>query len=283
MNYHTPVLLNETITGLNIKPGGRYIDATVGGGGHTKAMLDAGATVLGIDTDADAVNESNILENEHCRIVQGNFSEIDTIAETYGFKNIDGIVFDLGVSSHQLDTPNRGFSYRYNDAPLDMRLDQTKGITAYEVINHESEETLRIIFETFGEEKRSGGIARAIILSRKVKPIKTTGDVLALIEKQTKGQDVHGVASRIFQAIRIYVNEELKSLKNGLEKGVTLLKPGGRIAVISFHSLEDRIVKQFMQREGLLSITKKAIIAGHDEQMRNSRSRSAKLRIAQKL
>jgi 16S rRNA (cytosine1402-N4)-methyltransferase len=280
--YHTPVLLQEVIHGLQVEAGKRFIDATLGGGGHTKRMLEMGAEVLAIDQDNDAIEENKELTSPHCRIVQGNFRDIETLAEANGWKEIDGVLFDLGVSSHQLDTESRGFSYRFDQAPLDMRFGDTDSPSAQDIVNNGSYEELFNIFATFGEEERAGIIAKEILVTRKKSPIATVGTLKKCIE-QAVGTGNQDIIARIFQAIRIAVNGELTALQAGLAGAMRLTKPGGRIAVISFHSLEDRIVKRFFLNKTLKVIEKKPLIAGIIEQRENRRSRSAKLRIAEKV
>ena len=277
-NYHTPVLLQEAIIGLQVTAGKRFIDATLGGGGHTKKMLELGAEVLAIDEDRDAIEENVKLNGPHCRIVQGNFRDIETIADNNNFLNVDGILFDLGVSSHQLDTTRRGFSYRFDEAPLDMRFGDRDKRRACDIVNKNSEEELFDIFSRFGEEEKALDIARLIISSRKKHEITTVGELKDCLS--TKDVDI---VARIFQALRIAVNSELESLQSGLTGAMKLTKVGGRIAVISFHSLEDRIVKRFFLNNNLKVIDKKPIIPSSKEWTENSRCRSAKLRIAQKL
>jgi len=291
MTYHIPVLLHEVIEGLNVSSGKRFIDATFGGGGHGVEIIRRGGELLGIDTDSEAiVNAKQKIEDgewkidkEKLTLFQGNFRDIDIIAQKKGFERVDGILFDLGVSSHQLDSGERGFSYRFPDMPFDLRMNQKEGIPASEIVNHESEEELKRIIGTYGEEESCGLIAHALVHSRIKKEIQTTGDVLAIIEKVVGERNGYSTASKVFQGFRIYVNDELGNLKIGLDKGLELLRPGGRIAVISFHSLEDRIVKLFFQRKELRIITKKPVIAGMIEQQQSKRSRSAKLRIAEKI
>lgn len=290
MSYHTPVLLQETIEGLNVSKGKRFIDATFGGGGHGWEIVKAGGELLGIDTDPEAItyakqrfeNREQKTEDRKATIVQGNFRDIDEIARAHGFDQVDGILFDLGVSSHQLDTAPRGFSYKWTDAPFDLRLNQTEGVPASYIINHENEEDLKKIIGVFGEEESCGLIAHALVRSRVKKPMVSTGDVLRVLQA-VDGGNAYKTASKVFQAFRIYVNDELASLHSGLEKGLDLVTPGGRIAVISFHSLEDRIVKLFFQRKELKIITRKPIIPKEEEIRINRRSRSAKLRIALKI
>lgn len=272
--YHEPVLVGEVLAGLQVAFGKRYIDATIGGGGHTKEIVKRGGIVLGIDTDGDAVDENKGMQ---WKVVQGNFRNIEQIACENGFEHPDGILFDLGVSSHQLDTKERGFSYRFADAPIDMRLDQAQEKSAKDYLRVATEEELYEIIATYGEEERARAIAHALVRARSITPIQTVGDVIGIIGEQNK------VLSRVFQALRIVVNDELQALKEALIGSHHLLKPGGRLAVISFHSLEDRIVKREMSRPIWLPITKKPIVAEDREMRANKRSRSAKLRIAEKL
>jgi 16S rRNA (cytosine1402-N4)-methyltransferase len=257
-------MVNEVLEGLSVAKGKRFIDATYGGGGHTKAIRDAGGIVLGIDTDPDAKAD-----------VQGNFRNIETIGKEHGFDTVDGILFDLGVSSHQLDTAARGFSYRFEDAPLDLRLNQNEGVTAAELLKTISEQALYEILATYGEVESSRAIVSAIVRTRREHPITTTGDLLTYLNKHQ--------TSQVFQAIRISVNDELNALKEGLEGAKELLKPGGRLVVISFHSLEDRIVKLQLKSDAWKLITKKPITPSEKEVIENKRAHSAKLRIAEKL
>ena len=272
MKKHTPVLVREVVEGLQIRKGGRYIDATFGMGGHSDAIRQKGGIVLGIDVDPDT------------QAVHGNFRNIENIARQNSFDEVDGVLFDLGVSSFQLDTPERGFSYRFSNAPLDMRMDKTNGRTAADIVNTCSEGDLYEIIARYGEEQLAGTIADALIRARHMKPIVTTGDVVDVISSLIRDKNqLPTTLSRVFQALRIAVNDELTALKEGLQGGEELLQPGGRLAVISFHSLEDRIVKRYMQRASLRVVTKHPIIASHDELAGNPRARSAKLRIAEKL
>ncbi len=284
--FHVPVMLEEVLKGLHIEPGGKYIDATVGGGGHGIEIVKRGGVLLGIDADREAVEyavENAKLGREY-KIIQGNFKDIDKIAMSEGFSEVSGILFDLGVSSHQLDTPERGFSYRFTDAPLDLRLDQTKGVTAAQLVNRVSEEELYDIFARFSEEELARPIAHALFRACAVKSVESTGDLVAVVETVVKEQKKrNAVLSRVFQALRIAVNEELTSLRMGLEGAEKLVRKNGRLVVITFHSLEDRIVKQFMRQGEWNVVTKKPIVAGLEEQARNRRARSAKLRVAEKI
>lgn len=264
-SYHEPVLVSEVVDALQVKPGKRYIDGTYGGGGHTRAIRALGGIVLGIDVDPDA------------GAVLGNFRNIERIAKEQGFGMVDGILFDLGVSSHQLDTPKRGFSYRFADAPLDLRMSQETGETAAELVNRMSEQELYEIFTRFGEEERARTIAHDIVRARSIKPIQTTGDMIAVVSSGP------AVLSRIFQALRIVVNDEFGALQEGIEGAYQLLAPGGRLAIISFHSLEDRIVKRKMGDGHWRLVNKKPIVARWNEIQKNKRARSAKLRVVEKL
>lgn len=262
---HIPVLLNEAVDGLAVKPGDTYIDATFGAGGHTAEIEKRGGKVLAIDVDPATLAP-----------VKGNFQDIAKIAKENGFESVSGILFDLGVSSMQLDTPERGFSYRYR-GPLDLRFDQTKGQSAADIINTYSEGELYEIFSRLGEENNARAVARAIVRARAIEKITTTERLVKVIGGSQP------VLSRIFQALRIAVNNELGALRGGLSGAGKLLVNGGRLVVISFHSLEDRIVKQYMRSGGWNVLTKKPITANVDEVQANPRARSAKLRIAQRL
>ena len=291
--YHIPVLLDEVVAGLNIQVGKKYIDATVGGAGHAWEIVKRGGIVLGIDTDQEAVtfaNEKLKREGETkqnvgmWKVIQGNFRDIESIAVREGFNQVDGILFDLGVSSHQLDEGSRGFSYRFTGAPLDLRLNQGSGEDAKDVLKRLNEEELYEIFAKFGEEERSRAIAHALVRARSVKPIETIGDVVRVIgEIVPDERERNGILSRVLQALRIVVNDEMEALRAGLAGAQHLLANGGRLVVVSFHSLEDRVVKQFLAGEHWQPITKKPIIADYKEIYRNRRSRSAKLRIAVKI
>lgn len=274
-SYHEPVLLTQVLEAIQIQPGKQYIDGTVGGGGHAAEIVKRGGILLGIDTDGEAIEFAKEKLGTGVRLVQGNFRNIERIAKENGFDQVHGILLDLGVSSYQLDTPGRGFSYRFSDAPLDLRLDQTKGETALELIHRLSEKELYEIFARFGEEERAGTIARLIVGARGM--IKTTGDLAKIVGKDS------GTLSRVFQALRIAVNDELKALEEGIAGAKRSLVPGGRLAIISFHSLEDRIVKREMGKAGWQLVNKKPIVPTWEEIARNKRSRSAKLRVAEKL
>lgn len=263
--YHIPVLLNEVVAALEIKPGEKYIDCTFGGGGHFRAIQEAGGIVLGIDQDPEAQAP-----------IRGNFAHLKEIADTAGFHPVSGILFDLGVSSHQLETDYRGFSFKRGGlSKLDMRMDQTTGLTAADLINAGSEKELANLFFKYGEERESRKIAKAIVSNR---PVETTNDLAEIILKVShRGKfDRTHPATRVFQALRIAVNDELNSLETALPQALGLLKPGGKLAVISFHSLEDRIVKNFMKKSLLIRPTEQEIA-------NNPKARSGKLRVMEKI
>lgn len=304
---HEPVLLEETINGLNIKPNGIYVDGTLGGAGHSKKILkqlSSKGLLVGIDRDEEALKaaKENLKEFENVKYIHGNHDEITEILESLDIKEVDGILLDLGVSSYQLDERNRGFSYLGNNE-LDMRMDKTQPLTAKKVVNTYSEEELANIIYEYGEERFSRQIARKICEYRKNKEIETTEELVNIIEKSMPAsakKDGHP-AKRTFQAIRIEVNDEIKPLYNTVRNCIKLLKPGGRLCIITFHSLEDRAVKNaYIDAQGKCTcpkdlpycvcgaisegkiINKKPIIATEKEQEENSRSKSAKLRIFEK-
>lgn len=292
-SVHKSVLLQEVIDALIVQPGEHYIDATFGGGGHSLEIIKLGGFVLGIDQDIDAIerfrenNQFTDAEKQNkCIVVQGNFKDIQKIAQEQKCKDVAGILFDLGLSSDQLDVSGRGFTFRY-DEPLDMRMDRDQSLTAEEIVNTWSEDELYTLFVKMGEEINAREIVTQIVKSRKTNPIQTTGALVKIIESVTRVRGKIHPATRVFMALRIAVNDELNALKMGLEQSIDLLKPKGRIAVISFHSLEDRMVKiTFKNREeqgfGTV-ITKKPVIADEEEIIRNKRARSAKLRVFEKI
>lgn len=292
-SVHKPVLLQEVIDALRVRPGVQYIDATFGGGGHSLEIIKHGGLVLGIDQDPEAIvrfeqNEkfADAKDQNKIRVVKGNFKDIKKIAQENGFENVTGILFDLGLSSDQLDVSGRGFSLRY-DEPLDMRMDMNSSMTAEEIINTWSENELYELFIKMGEERNARSIAQKIIKARKEKPITTTKELVAAIEEVIKTRGKIHPATQVFMALRIAVNNELEVLKNGLHQAFDLLEPRGRVAVISFHSLEDRIVKitfKNMEEQGLGTvITKKPVVAAEEEITENKRARSAKLRVFEKI
>lgn len=285
--YHVSVLLQQTIDNLAIQSGKQYIDATLGGGGHTKEILKRGGKVLGIDADSDAISyvEETIID-KNLILAKANFKEIEELANKNGFEKVAGILFDLGVSSHQLEQAERGFSFS-KEGPLDMRMDRDLNVKALDLINGLSKGELHELFTRFGEERFAKLLASSIVKARAVRPITTTTELATIVKNAVylKGKDIHP-ATRIFQALRIIVNDELNSLIEALPKALALLDNGGRIAVISFHSLEDRIVKQQFKawedkREGHI-LTKKPIVATEEEIEQNKRQRSAKLRVFEK-
>ncbi len=307
---HRPVLLPEALELLQVRPGGRYIDATFGGGGHTRAILEASqpdGTVLALDADREAVSRARELVEHHpgrVTVRHANFAEIATVAREMGYQPIDGVLMDLGLSSFQLASPERGFSFR-STGPLDMRFNQlAAGSTAADIVNTYAERDLAQILFTYGEESKARRIARAIVVAREAGRIETTAQLAALVERAVggrRGQPIHP-ATRTFQALRIAVNRELDVLRDALKGALDLLAPGGRIVVISFHSLEDRIVKTFFRNEArgcicppatpvcvcghqpvLRILTPKPIRPSEEELVLNPRSRSALLRAAERL
>lgn len=280
---HVPALLRETLELLDPRPGKILVDATFGFGGHAAAMLSAGAKVIGIDRDPEAVVAA---QNKGIRIIHDNFVNIGKIIK----EQVDGILFDLGVSSYQIDEAKRGFSIRY-DGPLDMRMDQNQALTAAEIVNSWSEEELAKIFSEYGEERFAKRIARAIINHREPRclasGIEITGQLKTIVEQAIPTWRKRESVTRVFQALRIAVNSELENLKKALSVSPEILKPGGRLIVISYHSLEDRMVKWFFrdrEKSGILKIlTKKPTVAKEAEIAANLRARSAKLRGAEKI
>lgn len=278
-NYHIPVLLNDALDYLHIKPGEKYIDTTLGGGGHTRAILKKGGIVLGIDQDEEALK--HVGQKPNLTLAHGNFAHLQAIATENGFSKVSGILFDLGVSTHQLETDYRGFSFN-NAGPLDMRKDPvSQAVTAADLIAAASESELARIIWEYGEDREAWKIAKAI----KATTVKTTNDLAHIILKVRKrtGNDRTHPATRTFQALRIAVNDELGTLSEALNQTVDLLIPGGRLVVISFHSLEDRIVKNFLKTSSLKILTDKPVEPTQSEITENPRSRSAKLRAAEKI
>ena len=297
--YHVPVLLNESIDGLNIQPGGIYVDVTFGGGGHSKeilARINGNGHLYSFDQDADA--ERNVVANKDFTFVCSNFRYLKNWMRYYGVEGLDGLLADLGVSSHHFDDETRGFSFRYEDAPLDMRMNKRAGKTAADIVNDYEESQLADIFYLYGELKNSRRIASALVKARATQKIVTTTDFIKAVEPLFKKEREKKEMAKLFQALRIEVNHEMDALKEMLKAATELLKPGGRLSVITYHSLEDRIVKNVMKAgnpEGKVSqdffgrietpfklINNKVIIPSAEELERNPRSRSAKLRIAEK-
>ena len=309
-NYHYSVMLNESIDGLNIKENGIYVDCTLGRGGHASKILSQLKTglLIGIDQDQEAIDYSKELLSSissNYKIVKNNFRNIDKILEELNINKIDGAIYDLGVSSPQFDEDYRGFSYKF-DSELDMRMDQNNPLTAKYIVNNYSLNDLVRIFKEYGEEKYSYSIAKNIVEQRKSKEISTTFDLVEIIKKSKPTKELNKKghpAKQIFQALRIEVNDELNALEDSLNKILKLLNVGGRLVVISFHSLEDRIVKNIFKENSVVegnrineiidpknikqanyrSINKKVIIPSDEELEENSRSKSAKLRILERL
>lgn len=286
-DYHSSVLLKETIDALSIRKGAMYIDATLGGGGHTEVIREKGGRVLGIDQDEEAIAHASqkFATDKDVVIARGNFRDIQRIAQEHAWTEVAGILFDVGVSSHQLDTGDRGFSF-VHEGPLDMRMDTSLGVKAVDLLHGLSKKELALLFERFGEEPFAHKIAQRIVETRRQAPIATT-TALADIIVRTVGWHTEGhPATRVFQALRIAVNDELHSLEEGLQQAYEILEENGRIAVISFHSLEDRIAKeQFrgFEAEGKgAQLTKKPVVPSQEEMEKNPRSRSAKLRVFEK-
>lgn len=272
---HTPVLLKEVINYLNIKKGGLYIDATFGEGGYAKEILKAGGKVLGIDLDENQIKDGRLkIKDKNLNLEQGNFADIETIAKEYQFFPVDGIVFDLGLSMKQLTDSGRGLSFRNEQEPLDMRLDTNGEKTAADYINTLSEQQLYDLFAKNSEEINSRAVAVSVVRARQVRKIRTVGDLVRIIDRAVGERDTR-VLRRIFQALRIEVNQEFENLKKGLDGAVKLIKRERRILVVTFHSIEDRIVKQFVRERSLRFVTKKPIISDKKDRF----ERSAKLRI----
>lgn len=287
-NYHISVLLQEVLQYLKVTKGEDYIDCTLGGGGHTIAIAKLGGRVLSLDVDQDAIDHVEKLIEKSLRvdIVRENFLHAVDIAQQKGISEVAGILIDLGVSSHQFDEKNRGFSFA--NGPLDMRMDQRLQVRAKDLVNGLTEKELRHLFEKLGEERFAKKIAKVIVEKRKEGQIETTEELANLIKGSVfrSEHDIHP-ATRIFQALRIAVNDELNILEETIPKMVSLLKPGGRLVIISFHSLEDRIVKksfeQLEQENKGIIITKKPVQASEEEVLFNKRARSAKLRVFEKI
>jgi 16S rRNA (cytosine1402-N4)-methyltransferase len=296
--YHVSVLLNESVDGLAIQPDGVYVDVTFGGGGHSREILRRlgdGGRLFGFDQDADA--EQNIVNDDRFTFVRSNFRYISNWMRYYGVEQIDGLIADLGVSSHHFDDETRGFSFRF-DAPLDMRMNKRAGVTAADVLNDYSEEQLADIFYIYGELKNARRIAAAVVKSRSRQRIETTGQLLGLTNGLFAPMTEKKEVTKLFQALRIEVNHEMEALKEMLADACRLLRSGGRLSIITYHSLEDRIVKNMMRSgnaEGKVEqdffgraktplhiINNKVITPSDEELQANPRSRSAKLRIAEK-
>lgn len=290
-DFHIPVLLQEVINFLGIKKDCWYIDCNLGGGGHTKAILQKGGKVLGIDVDPDAISEArkclDKISSDRIIFCQNNFIHLKRLIQEYSLKQVSGILFDLGVSSYQFDNPTKGFSFRPT-SPLDMRMDPALRVKAGDLVHGLNAGELEELFTNLGEEPFAKRIAQAIVVHRKLKPLKTAKELVDVIltVKHRSHTSIHP-ATLVFQALRIAVNDELNSLKAALPQAVDILKPGGKLVVISFHSLEDRVVKDFFreqqQKNVLQVLTKKPVTPNVGEISNNPRSRSAKLRAAMKL
>ena len=305
--FHTSVLLNEVLSFLVTAPGGTYVDATLGGGGHAEALLQRltpSGRLIGLDADPDALSfagERLKRFGDRSTLVQGNFGKLESILSRFGLATVAGVLFDLGVSSFQLDEGSKGFSFR-TDERLDMRMDRSQERDAVTILGETNAEDLTRIFREYGEERYARRIAKKIVERRQQAPVRTSGELSALVAEAVGSRFLTKSLARIFQAIRIEVNNELKHLESGLRQAIDVVAPGGRIVVISYHSLEDRIVKQEFKAASATSIrsgtallpdrpvearlkilTKKPVEALHKEQSENPRSRSAKLRAAERV
>ncbi len=299
--YHIPALLHESVDGMNIRTGSICVDVTFGGGGHSKEILSRLGNkghLYAFDQDEDAIN--NIQEDSKFTFIRSNFRFLKNFIKYHGVEEVDAILADLGVSSHHFDAEDRGFSFRFEDSDLDMRMNQKAGKTAAQILNTYTEEQLADIFYLYGELKPSRRIASAIVKTRKEKPYRKVSDLLNTLNSFVgRGEKEKKVLAQAFQALRIEVNEEMETLKEMLEQALDILKPGGRLVVITYHSLEDRLVKNFFKTgnfEGKVEkdffgnfetpfklINNKVIVPSREEEERNPRSRSAKLRIAEKI
>ena len=298
MAYHKPVLLRECIEGLKINPNGIYVDVTFGGGGHSNEILKIldNGKLYAFDRDSDVLQ--NIPNDKNFKLIKSNYKHIKRFLRREGLSKVDGILADLGVSSHQFDVHERGFSFRF-DSALDMRMDVSSSLTARNVVNEYSEEDLRDIFYHYGELRKSRILSKIIVQKRKINCIETTTELVNTINHLVPEKKRNQFLSQVFQSIRIEVNDEIESLKQMLHDGVDLLNRGGRFVVMSYHSLEDRLVKNLFKRgnlsgqiekdfygniiKDLKEVNTKVIVASEKEQLDNSRSRSAKLRIAEKI
>lgn len=299
-NYHQPVMLKECIEGLEIKPDGIYVDLTFGGGGHSRAILEKlkGGHLYAFDQDQDAKANAEQIKNSSFTFIEGNFRYLKRYLKMYGVKAVDGILGDLGISSHQIDDAQRGFSTRF-DAELDMRMDQSASKTARQVVNEYSEEDLHRILGMYGEVRNARTLAKAIVAARINAEIRTIEDLKRILNKYAKRGKENRYYAQVFQSIRIEVNDELKALEDVLEQGSEMLAPEGRLVIMSYHSLEDRLVKNYIMKgkvsgdvekdfygnviKPLEAVTRKPVTASEEELKVNNRARSAKLRIAKKL
>ncbi|MDR0364492.1 MAG: 16S rRNA (cytosine(1402)-N(4))-methyltransferase RsmH [Bacteroidales bacterium] len=294
--YHTPVMLRECLEGLNIKPEGIYVDVTYGGGGHARGILehlDKKGRLIAFDQDEDALQ--NKIDDDRLTLIHQNFSYVKNFCKLYGYGKVNGIFADLGVSSHQLDVPEKGFSTRF-EGKLDMRMSAKTQLTAANIVNEYERDELIRIFKLYGELQNSAKIADGIIRTRTVQPIETTSQLMKIITPMAPRMRENKFAAQLFQALRIETNKEMEALSALLQQSVDLLSPEGRLVILSYHSLEDRLVKNFMRSgnfEGVIEkdfygnpltpfniITRKPITASEEEIVSNNRARSAKLRIA---
>jgi 16S rRNA (cytosine1402-N4)-methyltransferase len=298
MDYHNPVLLGASVDGLAIVPNGTYVDVTFGGGGHSREImrrLGPGGKLFAFDQDEDALD--NAIADDRFTLINENFRYLKRFLRFHGVREVDGILADLGVSSHQFDVPQRGFSTRFEGA-LDMRMSQKNTLSAYKIVNEYDEANLRRIFLDYGELKNAPVIARTIIENRLRHPIANTEQLKTALQKLLPPHKANKILAQIYQAIRIEVNQEMEVLRDFLEQSLEMLKPGGRLSVISYHSLEDRLVKRFMKNgmfEGEperdfygnfsvpFKIVEKLIVPTDEEIHENNRARSAKLRVAEKI
>jgi 16S rRNA (cytosine1402-N4)-methyltransferase len=299
--YHVPVMLKECVDGLSINPSGTYIDVTFGGGGHSTEILkhlNSEGRLFGFDQDSDAKLNADKIQNRSFTFVQANFRHIKRYLKLYGVKQVDGILADLGISSHQIDEPARGFSTRA-EADLDMRMDTNAPLKASDVVNEYSEVELHKILGMYGEVKNAKTLASAIVSERFSKPFKTTTDLIQLLDRLAPRHREYKYYAQVFQAIRIEVNDEMGALEEFLMQSADVLKPGGRLVVESYHSLEDRMVKNYIAKGKIFgevekdffgnqlkpfnSITRKPLVANEEELKTNNRARSAKLRIAERI
>jgi 16S rRNA (cytosine1402-N4)-methyltransferase len=300
MNYHEPVMLDECIEGLDIQKDGIYVDVTFGGGGHSKAMLSflENGKLYAFDQDSDAAEVAGSISDPSFVFIQANFRNLKRYLKLHGVVKIDGLLADLGVSSHQLDVAERGFSTRF-DAELDMRMDREAQLTAKEVLNTYSEKELHKLFGLYGEVRNARNLASAIITNRANRPIHTVGQLKEILDTMAPKRREFKYYAQVFQAIRIEVNDEMKSLEELLVQSAELIRTGGRMVVMSYHSLEDRLVKNFIAKgkfygesekdffgnvlKPFEAVTRKPVLASEDEIKRNNRARSAKLRVAKKI
>ncbi len=299
--YHVPVLLKESVDGLNITEGGNFVDVTFGGGGHSKEIysrMDKNGHLYSFDQDADAEKNADGFDAERFTFVRSNFRFLKNFMRYYGVEHIDGLLADLGVSSHHFDDSARGFSFRF-EGKLDMRMNQRAGMTASDVVNTYEEERLADVLYLYGELKQSRKIAAALVKARQEKPIETIGDLMEVSKTFFRNEREKKDMAKLFQALRIEVNHEMDALKEMLKSATEMLKPGGRLVIITYHSLEDRIVKNLMKTGNVEGkedkdffgkvntpyrlVNRQVIVPSDEEMTRNPRSRSAKLRIAEKL